>query len=199
MDATTQKYALIYCDPPGEYKVWSQKGTGRSAESHYDTQTTNFIADMKVRLIADKNCTLLMWATMPCLKDALRLGEEWGFTYKTVAFTWIKTNKNNLDPSTGMGYYSRSNAELCLLFTKGKPLTRASKGVKSVVITEETIVTPRGKHSQKPNEVRKRIVELFGDIKRVELFARTREGMFGNMEYDGWDVFGNEVENSITI
>lgn len=193
------KYKIIYADPPWEYKVWSKKGNGRSAESHYDTQSTDFISKIDINSISDKDSVLLMWATMPCLKEAFLLGESWGFNYKTCAFTWIKTNKNNPDPFTGMGYYSRSNAELCLLFTKGKPLTRFSKGVKQVVVTEETIVTPIGKHSQKPNEVRKRIVELFGDVPRVEIFARSREGMFSNIEYDGWHVFGNQVDNSITI
>lgn len=194
-----EKFKIIYADPPWEYKVWGKKGDGRSAESHYQTQSTDMIAKMNVDSIAEKDSILFMWATMPCLKDALRLGEEWGFTYKTVAFTWIKTNKNNPDPFIGMGYYSRSNAELCLLFTKGKPLKRESKSVKSVVVTGETIVTPIGKHSQKPNVVRKRIVELFGDVSRVELFARTREGMFGDVEYEGWSVFGNQVNNSISL
>ena len=193
------KYKIIYLDPPWEYKVWSNKGKGRSAESHYNTQSTDFISNMNIESLADKDCALLMWATMPCLPDAIKLGEKLGFTYKTCAFTWVKTNKHNLDPFVGMGYYSRSNAELCLLFTKGKPLNRVSKSVKSVVCTGETVVTPIGKHSQKPHEVRKRIVELFGNVKRVEVFARTREGMFGDVEYDGWDVFGNEVNNSIKI
>jgi len=56
-----------------------------------------------------------------------------------------------------------------------------------------------GRHSQKPAEIRTKIVELFGDRPRVELFARSRKGFFPNDEYQGWDVFGNEVEGSIEL
>ena len=185
-----KKYNVIYTDPCWVYKVWSKKGEGRSAESHYNTMDCR---EFDVQSLANTNCVLLMWATYPCLQEALQLGKHWGFTYKTVAFTWIKKNTKSNTNFVGMGYYTRANAEICLLFTKGKPLKRISKSVRQII--EHKI----GKHSQKPNEARKRIVQLFGDVPRVELFARTREGMFGDMEYEGWDVFGNECNNSIVI
>jgi N6-adenosine-specific RNA methylase IME4 len=193
------KYKIIYADPPWEYKSWSEKGTGRSAEQHYETMPTDDISKLPINEIADKDCVLFMWATFPCLKAAFALGESWGFQYKTVAFTWVKTNKKNNDPFLGMGYYTRSNAEICMLFTKGKPLERFNKGVPQVIVSEETIVSRIGKHSQKPNEVRKRILDLFGDQPRIELFARERSGMFGMDEYKGWDVYGNQVRNSIKL
>lgn len=188
-----KKYNVIYADPPWEYKVWSKKGEGRSAESHYKTQGIDYLKSMDINSIADNDCALLMWATYPCLLEAIELGKAWGFNYKTVAFTWVKKNKIADTPFVGMGYYTRANAEIVLLFTKGKALPRANKDVQQVLFSEV------GKHSQKPHEVRKRIVRLFGELPRVELFARTRDGMFGNYEYEGWDVFGNEVENSICL
>lgn len=194
------KYQIIYADPPWEFKVWSKKGEGRSADVHYKTMTTQDIQLLPVDKISDTNSVLLMWATYPCLIQALELGKYWGFEYKTVAFTWVKKNKHNHDFVMSMGYYTRSNAEICLLFTKGKPLNRKSKGVRQIIFeSDEVIITPLGKHSQKPDEARKRIVELFGDVPRIELFARERSGMFGMDEYKGWDVFGNQISNSINI
>ena len=193
MDCRGKKYKIIYADPPWEYRVWSKKGHGRSAANHYVTQTIERMKMLHVSQICEKNCVLLMWATAPCLKEAFELGETWGFVYKTVAFVWIKTNKNNQTLFTGLGYYTRANAEMVLLFTKGKPLQRKSKDVKQVLISKV------GKHSVKPSEIRDRIVSLFGDLPRVELFARSRPGFFPNYEYDGWDVYGNEVLDSIKM
>jgi len=134
-----------------------------------------------------------MWATFPCLREAFELAEAWGFTYKTVAFTWIKKNKSNDKLFVGMGYYTRANAEIVLLFTKGSPLKRLSRNV------EQVLISKRGSHSKKPIEIRERIVRLFGDLPRVELFARDGGGFFSNREFEGWDVFGNEVRNSIVL
>lgn len=186
-----KKYSIIYCDPPWAYKVWSDKGKSRSAETYY--QTMEDVSKIDISAITATDSVLLMWATYPCLQEALKLGKDWGYTYKTVAFTWIKKNTKSNTNFVGMGYYTRANAEICLLFTKGKPLKRQSKAVQQII--EHKI----GKHSQKPHEARKRIVQLFGDVPRIELFARSRDGMFSDMEYEGWDVFGNEVTNSINF
>ena len=34
-----KKYNIIYADPPWTYKVWSKKGEGRAAQSHYNCMT----------------------------------------------------------------------------------------------------------------------------------------------------------------
>jgi site-specific DNA-methyltransferase (adenine-specific) len=47
------------------------------------------------------------------------------------------------------------------------------------------------RHSEKPPEVRERIVTLMGDIPRVELFARVKT--------EGWSVWGNEVTSDVTM
>ena len=179
-----KKYQIIYADPPWQYKAWSAKGTGRSAEQHYKVMTMQDIYDMPVNEMAADDCVLFLWATNPMLPDAIETIKRWGFTYKTVAFTWVKKNKVADSWFWGLGHWTRANSELCLLATKGKP-KRVSKGVHSVVDARI------GKHSAKPDIVRKRIVELMGDLPRVELFARDNA--------KGWDVFGNEVKESIDL
>ena len=177
---TNKKYNIIYADPPWQFKVWSRDtGLGRSADLHYKTMGKKEIQNLPIRNLCEKNCVLFLWVTYPCLKEGLELIEKWGFEYKTCAFSWIKLNKKKNSPFVGMGYYTRANNEICLLATKGKPLKRQSKSVKQIVLSKIE------EHSKKPNEVRERIVELFGDIPRIELFARQYA--------DGWDCWGNEV------
>ena len=177
---TNKKYNIIYADPPWQYKVWSRDtGLGRSADAHYDTMKKEDIQQLPIQNICDKNCVLFLWVTYPCLLEGLELIEKWGFKYKTCAFSWIKLNKKSGTPFVGMGYYTRANNEICLLATRGKPLPRCSKSVQQVVLSKIR------EHSRKPDEIRDRIVELFGDIPRIELFARQHA--------EGWDCWGNEV------
>lgn len=177
--STEKKYSVIYADPPWAYRVWSQKGKGRSAESHYPTMEKKAIQQLPVPKISAANSVLFLWVTAPCLIEGIELIHAWGFTYKTVAFTWVKQNKRSDGIFMGMGYYTRANAEYCLLATRGKVLERNSRSVSSVVVSHVE------RHSKKPNEVRHRIEELFGDLPRIELFARDYA--------DGWDCWGNEV------
>lgn len=173
-----KQYNIIYADPPWSYRVWSDKGTGRSAEKHYPTMTLSQIAKLPVEKIAAKNAILFLWVTFPSLQEAFSIISAWGFTYKTVAFVWVKQNKKTPTLFWGMGYWTRSNVELCLLATKGQP-KRISANVHQVILA------PVMEHSRKPAEVRDRIIALVGDLPRVELFAR--------QVTPGWDVWGNEV------
>lgn len=75
------KYQVIYADPPWNYRVYSKKGLGRSAESHYPTMSIEEIRALPVGDLADKDCALFLWVTMPCLLDGLSALEAWGFTY----------------------------------------------------------------------------------------------------------------------
>ena len=175
---TEKKYSIIYADPPWAYLWGKGKDGGHFApEKHYSTMSTDEICALDIKRIAAKNCALLMWATMPCLPDAIKVMQAWGFHYKTCAFTWIKTKKDG-SPLAGMGSYTKANAELCLLGMRGH-LKSADKTVRQVVMH------PRMGHSVKPPIVRESIVKLFGDVPRIELFAR----QFA----DGWDCWGNEV------
>ena len=174
------KYKIIYSDCPWSYKVWSKKGAGRTASSHYNVMDTKDLKLLPINTIAEDDSVLLLWATAPNLLDALEVMKAWEYTYKTVIFTWVKTNKNKLGFFMGMGFYARSNAEFCLLGTKGKGLKRVSKSVRSLVVSQ------RREHSRKPDEVRDRIVQLFGDVSRIELFAREK--------VKGWEALGYEID-----
>ena len=137
------------------------------------------IKALPVGELAAKDCALFLWITFPCLCEALEVLTAWGFSYKTVAFVWVKQNRRNDDLFTGMGYWTRANAEICILATKGHP-KRVDAGVRQVILSHIE------EHSKKPDEARERIVRLMGDLPRVELFARQSP--------EGWDVWGNEVE-----
>ena len=177
-----KKYGVIYADPPWAYRVWSQKGNGRSAESHYSTMSLDEIKTLPVGELADKDCALFMWITFPLLKEAWNVVEAWGFTYKSVAFVWVKQNKKTPSLFWGMGYWTRANAEVCIIATKGSP-KRQSRAVHQI------IMSPIEQHSKKPDETRERIVALMGDVPRIELFARQKT--------EGWDVWGNEAPDSV--
>ena len=181
-----KKYQIILADPAWSYRDKALAGN-RGAGCKYPVQSKEWIDNLPVKDIADTNCVLFLWVTMPKLNECWDLIEKWGFEYKTVAFTWVKRNKIARSWFWGMGRWTRANAELCLLATKGKP-KRIDAGVHSL------IDTPIQKHSQKPDEVRKRIIHLMGDLPRIELFARPPKGLlFENESYRGWDVWGNEV------
>lgn len=179
-----KEYNIILADPPWEYRVWSNKGNARSPEAHYPTMSIEEIAQLPIGNIAAKDCLLFMWVTFPTLKQAFQVIDRWGFEYKTVAFVWVKQNKKAPSLFWGMGYWTRANAEMCLLATKGSP-RRISAGVHQIVMA------PIAEHSRKPDIVRDRIIELAGDLPRIELFARQTPL--------GWDVWGNEVECSIEL
>ena len=175
---TANKYSIIYADPPWHYKWGEGKDGGHFApEKHYRTMTVDEICALPVKRLAARNCALLLWTTMPCLPDAIRVMQAWGFKYKTCAFTWIKIRKDGV-PLAGMGSYTKCNAELCLLGMRGH-IKSADKTVRQIIMAQ------RQGHSVKPFEVRDRIVKLFGDLPRVELFAR--------QQVDGWDCWGDEV------
>ena len=181
---TNKKYNIIYADPPWQYKVWSNKKNGRSAESHYSTMNIEEIINMKdvIEKLSKDDCVLFIWITYPCLKEALQVIKEWGFTYKTCAFNWVKKNKKADSWFWGMGYWTRANSELCLLATKGK-IKRKSARVHQIVDTSIE------EHSKKPDIVRERIVELIGDMPRIELLVR--------QTVDGLDCWRNKVEDIV--
>ena len=174
---TDKKYQIIYADPPWSYKDKALAGN-RGACCKYPVMESANISQFPINNLASKDCILFIWVTMPKLNEVFKLIKEWEFEYKTCAFTWVKKNKVADSWFWGMGRWTRANSEICLLATKGKP-KRINAGVHSV------IDTPIEAHSKKPNEARKRIVDLMGDIPRIELFAR--------QEFDGWDCWGDEV------
>ena len=139
---------------------------------------------LPVETLAEKDCLLFLWATFPQLTEALRLIRAWGFTFKTVAFVWLKLNKKSPTWFYGLGYWTRGNAEICLLATKGHPKRKSNR-------VHQFIISPLRGHSRKPDEARDKIIELVGDLPRIELFAWEKA--------DGWDAWGNEVESDLVL
>ena len=176
-----KKGSLIYADPPWHYD--RKHGSG-VAENHYPTMSIEEICALPVSELAAKDSALFLWATFPQLNEAFRVIDAWGFKYKTLAFLWLKQNRKADSWFYGMGFWTRSNAEVCLLATRGRP-KRQCAGIHQFVISHIE------QHSKKPDEVRDKIVKLMGDQPRVELFARQKT--------PGWDVWGNEVNCTLTM
>ena len=185
-----KKYNIIYADPPWSYRTWTAKGGHKSASAHYKTMDIEDIKSLPIQDICEKDCVLFIWVTFPNLIEGIDTLSSWGFTYKTCGFVWVKTNKNyNINQTSflpqdsfntfyGLGYWTRANSELCLIGTKGK-IRRQSNSVHQI------IYDPIREHSRKPDCTRDKIVELMGDIPRIELFA--------SQKHEGWDAWGNEV------
>lgn len=175
---TDKKYNIIYADPPWSYND-KMSGHSFSLEHEYETMPLEWIKSLDVAKLAEKDCILFLWAVSPQLPEAIEVMQAWGFTYKTIAFCWSKVTKNK-KPVSNLGRWTMGNVELCLLGVRGNPNKfRLDKSVKQLVVAERTV------HSKKPDEVRERITQGFGDLPRIELFARQR--------IDGWDCWGDEV------
>lgn len=180
---TCNKYNVIYADPPWEYPQSGGKKNSRGmAKQHYLTMSTDDICQLPVKDLKTDNAILFLWATFPNVGEALKIMESWGFIYKTAAFVWVKRNKKSNTPFWGMGAYTRANAEVCLLGISKN--TKAKQAVKRNDI-HQIVYEPIREHSRKPDIVRDKIVDLLGDVPRIELFAR--------QEIAGWDCWGNET------
>ena len=174
-----KKYQIIYADPPWHYKNYADNSASRWVGNQYPVMSVVDIGNLPVGNISDDNSILFLWVTSPCLLDGLRVMEAWGFTYKTKGFCWIKRNKKANSLFWGMGYWTRSNSEDCLIGVRGRP-KRNNAGVHQVIDARWQ------SHSRKPGQARDRIVSLVGDLPRIELFARET--------HPGWDAWGNEIE-----
>lgn len=169
------KFRLVLCDPPWAFRTYSDKGKKKSPERHYSCMTPEEIFSLGEYLepVVAQDSILLLWVTNPHLPNGIRCGEAWGFSYRTVAFVWAK-------PRIGCGYYTRAGAEQCLLFRRGKGLPVVNRGVRQVILA------PTSRHSEKPEESYSRIETLFGEVPRLELFARKSRSR--------WVTLGNEID-----
>ncbi len=175
LEKKDRKYSIIYADPPWHF--WG--GGWKNQTQHYKTMSMDEIKNLTVKDLADENCILFIWVTFPILQEAFEVIEAWGFEYATCGFNWVKKTKKETGWHFGLGYWTRANSELCLIATKGKPVRQSAS-------VSQIIDEPVEGHSKKPDIVRNKIVELMGDIPRIELFARSKT--------KGWDVWGNEVK-----
>lgn len=195
------KYNVIYADPPWTYENKKTGGSFQSqAENQYDLMSNEDILNMPIKDITEKDCICFLWVTVPLLPIGLGVLQSWGFKYKTM-LTWRKIM------SMGMGYWFRGQCEHLILGVKGN--VKAFRQQKSnfyeseIFELDECYQSKAGKHSQKPQHFRELInnaVKIsFESPKKLELFARSREGFFPDYEYEGWNVYGNQVNNSIKI
>jgi N6-adenosine-specific RNA methylase IME4 len=174
-----KKYNIIYADPAWKFRDRCVAGS-RGSEFKYPCMTLDEICSLPVKDIADENCYLFLWLPNSMTREGMKVMESWGFTWKLPVFNWVKRGKSG-KLFWGMGSYSRGGFELCWLGIKGR-LKRQSASVHSV------IESPKREHSRKPDEARDRITQLYGDIPKIELFAREK--------FDGWDNWGLAVTKS---
>lgn len=145
-------------------------------DKHYNTMSVEEICNLPIP--ADKDCILYLWATTALLPEALTVMSSWGFKYKS-SMVWDKK-------TVGVGYWFRGQHEFLLVGKKGnaKPPHPADR-VSSVFVEKRT------KHSKKPDGIRNLIAKWYPNTDKLEMFARQKT--------DGWDVFGNEVDDSIIL
>ena len=186
----SEKYDVIYADPPWDYggKMQYDKSSIKSinvgfeknvfisaANFKYPTLKLKELKELDVNSIAADDCILFMWTTGPQMANSIELGKAWGFEYKTIAFVWDKQVHNP-------GRYTLSQTEFVLAFKKGRfPSPRGARNVRQLLSIH------RGEHSEKPERVIDGITKMFPDQKKIELFARNN--------YVGWDNWGLEIPN----
>jgi N6-adenosine-specific RNA methylase IME4 len=178
LESKGKKYGVILADPPWTFKTYSQKGQGKSPQKHYDCMSIDDICALPVRDITADDCALFLWCTWPCIFQAQKVIEAWGFKYSGLAWEWIKYNEKTGKYSFGGGYGTRKNLEPCLLARRGKPQLQ-SRSVR------DFIMSPRREHSRKPDEQYTRIETMYAGP-YMELFARQK--------WRGWDAWGNQVD-----
>ena len=194
MNFPDKKYNIIYADPAWEYtNSGSTKNSRGNAKQFYKTMPINEIKKLPVEKLADDNCWLFLWTTYPQLPNGLDVMKAWGFNFKTVAFTWIKKTVHMKD-FVGMGFYTRANPEIVLLGLKGK-VKPINKTVRNIVYSQIQ------EHSRKPDIIRDKIVQLCGDLPRIELFARQKIpswdnwGDSPNLQSQPLEVFSHQLIN----
>jgi len=183
---------IILADPPWSYSKRVGKGL---AEKHYTSMTDEEIYSLPVHQICAYFpwCILLLWITLPKIREGFETMRRWGFAYKTGMFTWIKTTKNGEKVIASCGHYTRPSTELCIIGVRGNT-TKGLKMLKDYNMRRDVmqvIMSPRRQHSRKPPEVKERLADFFGEyydsMKKIELFARTTQ--------PGWDVWGNDTQH----
>jgi N6-adenosine-specific RNA methylase IME4 len=183
-------FRVLYADPAWRFEPRSRdSGLGRAPDRHYETMPFSALCELPVRSWAAKDSLLAMWVYDPMLPEALLLAHRWGFsTFVTPLFRWFKTTDDQMRlfdptprPSFGLGYHTRGGAcEECWLFKRGDGLPVLRHDIR------KEFFAPVREHSRKPDEVAGWLTDLYGDVPRLEMFARTRR--------PGWDAWGNQVE-----
>lgn len=176
-------FNAILMDPPFSYNRTVGQGV---ACAQYDTMSDEDLSKLPIARISTRDAMLFLWCSGPTLDRSIALIEAWGFSYKTVGFVWVKTNKRGTPQPMGLGSYTLPGAEYVLLATKGHVAPLVQKRVNQVVLRR------RFGHSSKPREFRTIIHDMLGkdpDVKKIELFSRHEPD-------DDWSVWGNEINKN---
>lgn len=174
--AGSKKYQVIYADPPWTYETME----GVAGVPQYPVMTLDALKALPVPRVADSTSVLFLWATNPLLQQALDLIRAWGFEYKTVFKVWCKRFPNG-NPVVSLGRWSRPSTELLLVATRGGGYMKW----KTTCAERQEHASVRGRHSEKPLEIRDSVRDFLRVPNRLELFARTTA--------PGWDAWGLEV------
>jgi site-specific DNA-methyltransferase (adenine-specific) len=187
--AVSSGFQVLYADPPWQYANRGTLANGfrGGASQHYPLMKIEQLCGLPVGEVAGQDAVLFLWVPSPKLLEyGPPVLAAWGFEYKTIAFCWVKVTRGSGcglcgggKPAIGCGAYTRPSVELCLLATRGKTLKPARHDVLQV------IHAPRGKHSEKPEAVARRIERLYSGVRKIELFARR--------ERPGWTCVGHEL------
>ncbi|MBI4739288.1 ParB N-terminal domain-containing protein [Candidatus Woesearchaeota archaeon] len=192
------KFNVILADPPWPYNSRAHHKTRfrGGAWGHYPLMTMDAIRELgsTVRELAAEDAVLYLWCTGPLLQEQLTVFESWGFEYVTLGFVWVKLNPKNQRPFHGVGFYTKSNAELCLFGKRGRTLRPATDQVSQIIYPDDgqadstsspAILSERREHSRKPDEVYEAVEAMYPDLPKLELFARNPR--------EGWKQWGNQM------
>lgn len=180
------KFDILLLDCPWKFETYSDKGNGKAPPYHLLSLPDLY--KLPIPDILEDNSIVFSWVTDPFLEIAFDIHKHWGLTYKTVGFYWIKTSIDGANYPIGTGYYTRANPEQCLIYTKGKGLKRKDNSVPKLIIS------PRKKHSRKPDESYERIDLLYPEAKKIEIFATRQMKGYTSL---GYDIDGKDVFESI--
>ena len=177
-----KKYKIIYADPPWDMRyVKGTKEGIRCYDMPYPVMSDEEIMALPVKNIAEDNSILFMWVIDSRIPKIKELMSAWGFEYITVGFVWNKKAENTLGYNAILSQYTRKSCEFCFIGRKGEKIVNDSN-------VDQFISESKKEHSKKPRVVRERILQMCGNISRIELFSRDK--------IEGWDCWGNEIPSS---
>lgn len=168
----SDKYAVLYADPPWRYEHPPIGSSSRSIENHYPTMTLEEICALPVDSLVHENAILFLWATAPKLAECFDVIDAWGFTYRT-CMVWVKDR-------IGMGYHARNRHEILLIAKRGQlaPPDPSNR-------PDSVLEAPRLEHSAKPHDYYDLIERMYPGLPKIELFSRSPRA--------GWAAWGNQT------
>ena len=178
----TKRYRTILIDPP--WPIQFDLPCGQGKKKQYEVMPLEEIKALPIAELADTECNLFCWTTHTYLPYTFELLKAWGFKYHC-QITW--------DKGSGLvqfGFHRRT--EFVLYAYRGRLGFEQTGKAMPTIIREvpELFDEPSTVHSRKPMSFY-RWLERKTPEPRLELFARHKRPT--------WDVWGNEIENSIEI